>query len=230
MRPALERANVGMTRALAFWRTTVGKKIVMAVTGVIMIAFLVAHVAGNLLVFRGAAPLDAYSAFLKRELAALWVVRAILFASVVLHVVAAAQLAALDRAARRQRYARVKPQAATVASRTMRIGGVVIAAFIVFHLLHLTTGTIRPAHFEEAHVYANVVGGFRVWWVSAIYLVSMIAIGLHLYHGGWSWLRTLGLSRPSAAPLRRPVAAAVAIAIWAGFTSIPLAIFFGLVR
>ena len=219
-----------MNRALAFWRTSVGKKIVMAGTGVVMIVFLIAHVAGNLLVFRGAAPLDAYSAFLQRELAALWMVRIVLFASVVLHVVAAAQLAALDRAARRQSYARLVPQAATVASRTMRIGGVVIAGFVVFHLLHLTTGTIRPATFAEGRVYDNLVGGFRIWWVAAIYLVSMIAIGLHLFHGGWTWLRTLGLSRPSAAPLRRPIAAVMAIAIWAGFTSIPLAIFFGLVR
>ena len=215
---------------LAFWRTTVGKKIIMAVTGVILIAFLIGHATGNLLVFRDAAALDAYSAFLKRELAALWVVRAILFVSVVLHVVAAAQLAILDRAARPERYARAEPQAATLASRTMRIGGLLIAAFVVFHLLHLTTGTIRPAPFEEARVYDNLVGGFRVWWVSAIYVVAMIAIGLHLFHGGWSWLRTLGLSRPSAEPLRRPIAAALAILVWAGFTSIPLAIFLGLVR
>src|SRR5205823_14878608 len=130
----------------------------------------------------------------------------------------------------RQRSALVKPHADTVASRSMRIVGLVIAVFVVFHLLHLTTGTIHPARFEEAHVYDNLVGGFRVWWVSAIYLVSMIAIGLHLFHGGWSWLRTLGLSRPSAAPLRRPVAAAVAIATWAGLSSIPVALFFGLYR
>ena len=201
----------------------------MAVTGVILIAFLIGHATGNLLVFRDAAALDAYSAFLKRELAALWVVRAILFVSVVLHVVAAAQLAILDRAARPERYARAEPQAATLASRTMRIGGLLIAAFVVFHLLHLTTGTIHPAPFEEARVYDNLVGGFRVWWVSASYLLAMIVIGLHLFHGGWSWLRTLGLSRPSAEPLRRPIAAAIAIAIWAGFTSIPVAIFFGLV-
>ena len=202
----------------------------MAVTGVILIAFLIGHATGNLLVFRDAAALDAYSAFLKRELAALWVVRAILFVSVVLHVVAAAQLAILDRAARPERYARAEPQAATLASRSMRIGGLLIAAFVVFHVLHLTAGTIRPAPFEEARVYDNLVGGFRVWWVSAIYVVAMIAIGLHLFHGGWSWLRTLGLSRPSAEPLRRPIAAALAILVWAGFTSIPLAIFLGLVR
>ncbi len=215
---------------LAFWRTTVGKKIVMAVTGAILIAFLIGHLAGNLLVFRGAPALDAYSAFLKRELAALWVVRAVLLVSVVLHVIAAAQLAIMDRAARPKRYARAEAQAATVASRTMRIGGLVIAAFVVFHLLHLTTGTLRPAPFEEPRVYDNVMGGFRVWWVTALYVVAMIAIGLHLFHGGWSWLRTLGLSRPSAEPLHRPIAAVLAILIWAGFTSIPLAIFFGLVR
>jgi len=197
---------------------------------VITFSFLIGHVAGNLLVFRGAGPLDAYSAFLKREAAALWLVRAILFASVALHIVAAAQLTMLDRAARPERYARAEPQVATTASRTMRIGGLVIAAFIVFHLLHLTTGTIRPAPFEEARVYDNVMGGFRVWWVSAIYLVAMIAIGLHLFHGGWSFLRTLGLSRPSGAPLHRPIAALLALGIWAGFTSIPLAIFLGLVR
>ena len=196
----------------------------------ILIAFLIGHLTGNLLVFRGAVALDAYSAFLKRELAVLWVVRAILFVSVVLHVVAATQLTILDRAARPKSYARTEPQAATIASRTMRIGGLVIAAFVVFHLLHLTTGTIRPAVFEETRVYDNVVGGFRIWWVTALYVVAMIAIGLHLFHGGWSWLRTLGLSRPSAEPLHRPIAAALAILIWAGFTSIPLAIFFGMVR
>lgn len=215
---------------LAFWRSTVGKKIVMAITGVVMIAFLIGHVAGNLLVFRGAAALDGYSAFLKRESFALWSVRALLLVAVVLHVVAAAQLAILARTARPERYARAEPQAATIASRTMRIGGVFIAAFVVFHLLHLTSGTIRPAPFEETRVYDNVVGGFRIWWVSAMYVVAMIALGLHLFHGGWSFLRTLGLSRPSGAPLHRPLAAVLALGIWAGFTSIPLAIFFGLAR
>ena len=219
-----------MAGVLSLWRTTVCKKIVMAVTGAILIAFLIGHVTGNLLVFRGAGPLDAYSAFLKREPAVLWLVRAILLASVVLHIVAAAQLKLLDRAARPKRYARLEPQAATLASRTMRVGGVVIALFIVFHLLHLTTGSIRPAPFAEGRVYDNVIGGFQVWWVTAIYVVAMIAIGLHLWHGAWSFLRTLGLSRPSASPLHRPFAAAVALVIWAGFTSIPLAIFFGWVR
>jgi len=215
---------------LAFWRTTVGKKMVMAISGVVMVVFLIGHLAGNLLVFRGPEAMDAYAAFLRREIAALWLVRAILLVSVVLHIVAAIQLTLLDRAARPKRYARVEPQAATVASRTMRIGGLAIAAFVVFHLLHLTIGSITPAPFQEARVFDNVMGGFRIWWVSLIYVVAMIAIGLHLFHGGWSWLRTLGLSRPKAEPLRRPIAAALALALWAGFTCIPLAIYFGLVR
>lgn len=215
---------------LTFWRAAVGKKIVMAITGVIMIGFLIGHVAGNLLVFRGAAGLNAYSAFLKHNLGVLWAVRAVLFVSVVLHVVAAAQLTAMGRRSRPQSYERVDPQAATVASRTMRIGGVLIALFIVFHLLHLTTGTIQPAPFEETEVFRNMVGGFQVWWIALLYVVAMVFIGLHLFHGGWSWLRSLGFSRPRGNPLHRPIAAALAFLIWAGFTSIPLAIFFGLVR
>jgi succinate dehydrogenase / fumarate reductase cytochrome b subunit len=154
----------------------------------------------------------------------------VLLAAVVLHVIAAYQLARNDRAARLKPYVHLQPRAATLASRTMRVGGIIIAAFVIFHLLHLTTGTIQPAPFDVAHVYANVVGGFRVWWVAAIYLVALVAIGLHLYHGAWSWARTLGLSRPSAAPLHRPVAIVVAVLIWAAFTSIPVAILVGLVR
>jgi len=215
---------------MTFWRTTVGKKMVMAVTGVVMILFLVAHLAGNTLVFRGPAQIDAYAAFLKHEAVALWAVRVVLLAAVVLHVIAAYQLARDDRVARRKPYVCLQPQTATRASRTMRVGGIIIAAFIIFHLLHLTTGTIRPAPFNSVTVYADVVGGFQIWWVSAIYLIALAAIGLHLYHGAWSWARTLGLSRPSAVPLHRPVAIVVAVLIWAGFTSIPLAILFGLVR
>lgn len=216
-------------RTFAFWQTTVGKKVVMAVTGVIMILFLIAHLAGNLLVFAGAAQIDGYAAFLQRELALLWIVRIILIASVVLHVAAAYQLAIASRGARRVRYAELEPQSATIASRTMRVGGVAIAAFIVFHLMHLTTGTIRPAPFSSAHVYANLVGSFGVWWVVAIYVVALVAIGLHLYHGAWGWTRTLGLSRPKPDPLYRPIATIVSVVLWAGFTAIPIAIVTGLV-
>lgn len=215
---------------MTFWRTTIGKKMVMAVTGVAMLVFLVLHVAGNLLVFVGATKLDAYSAFLKQQLVVLWTARLVLFVVIVAHVTAAYQLAKKDHAARHTAYTGLDPQAATIASRTMRVGGIVIAAFVIFHVLHLTTGTLRPAPFAATRVYANVVGGFQIWWVCAIYVVGLAAIGLHLYHGAWSWSRTLGLSRPSATPLRRPIATVVSVVLWAAFTSIPLAILVGFVR
>lgn len=215
---------------MIFWRTTIGKKVVMAVTGVVMLLFLAVHTAGNLLIFLGPAELDAYVALLKQNAILVWLVRVILFGAVVLHGIAAGQLARIDHAARTHGYAQLNPQSATFASRTMRVGGVIIAIFVIFHLLHLTTGTIRPAPYTPALAYENVIGGFQVWWVSAIYLIALIAVGLHLYHGAWSWMRTMGLSRSSAAPLHRPLAISIAALIWAGFTSIPLAVLFGVIE
>jgi succinate dehydrogenase / fumarate reductase cytochrome b subunit len=210
--------------------STVGKKAVMGATGLVMVAFVLGHVAGNLLVFRGQHALNAYSAFLKSTGEILWIVRLVLFASVLLHIWAATALTRADLAARPVGYARKVPQASTIASRTIRYGGVVLAAFIVFHLLHFTTGSIRPATFSAEDVYTNVVGSFHVPWVVAIYVVAMAALGLHLYHGVWSSFRSLGLSRPSSNPLRnRTIATVVAVVVWLGFTAIPVAIFAGLV-
>ncbi len=214
-----------------FWRSTIGKKMVMSVTGLIMVGFVLVHMLGNLQIFEGAARINAYSHFLHftiNEL--LWLLRIILLVSVILHIVAAIQLTRIDRAARPVGYERKEPQAATIASRSMRWGGLALALFIVFHLLHLTTGTIHPVPFVPGDVYANMVGGFQMWWVTLIYVLAMIALGLHIFHGAWSSIRTLGVNRPKARPTRRPIAAAVAVAVWAGFTLVPVAIFFGWVR
>jgi len=217
-------------RSPKFWGTTVGMKVLMAGTGIVLVVFLVFHLAGNLLVYQGPAALNAYSALLRREPMALWFARAVLLVSVMVHMVAAARLWWRDWRARPVRYRRVDPQSATLASRTMRWSGIGIAAFIVFHLLHLTTGTIQPAPFDEVNVYRNVVGGFRVGWVSAIYLVSMALIGVHVWHGTWASFRSLGLSRPSSQPKYRPIACVLGLLLWAGFTSIPIAIILGAVR
>jgi succinate dehydrogenase / fumarate reductase cytochrome b subunit len=214
-----------------FWQSTIGKKIVMAVTGIIMVGFVIVHMIGNLQVFVGAEKIDAYSRFLHHGIGELlWLARIILLVSVVLHIVAAVQLTRIDTAARPVGYARKQPQASTVASRTMRWGGVALALFIAFHILHMTTGTIQPAPFVEGQVYGNLVGSFQIWWVTLIYVLAMIALGLHIFHGGWASVRTLGLNHPKPNPLRRRVAAAIAIGVWAGFTIVPLAIFFGWVR
>lgn len=212
------------------WRSTVALKIVMGATGLIVVGFVISHVLGNLLVFSGPNALNQYAAALQRHMVLLWAARAILIAAVLIHIAAAAILRRRDLEARPIAYVRMRSQVATLAGLTMRWSGALLAAFIVFHLLHLTTGTLRPAAFVEADVYDNVVGGFRIGWVSALYLVGMVVLALHLYHGIWAAFRTLGASRPSPSPLRRPIGALVTLAVWLGFTIIPLAALMGLLR
>jgi succinate dehydrogenase / fumarate reductase cytochrome b subunit len=221
----------GTSRWAAFWHSAIGKKVVMAVTGLIGIAYVIGHMVGNLQVFQGADKINAYAAMLHGPLKSfVWAARLVLLAAVVLHVVAAWQLTRLDRAARPVGYARREPQVSTLASRTMRAGGVLLLVFLVFHILHFTTGTVQPAPFVPGDVYGNLVGGFRVWWVALFYVVSMLALGFHLFHGAWSSARTLGVSRPTPRPFRRPVAALLAVLVAAGFSIVPLAIFFAIVK
>jgi succinate dehydrogenase / fumarate reductase cytochrome b subunit len=203
----------------------------MAVTGLIGIVFLIGHVLGNLLVFRGPDALNSYSRFLKSTGELLWLVRGVLLVSVVLHVIAAYQLTMQNRAARPIGYARREPQVSTLASRTMRWGGGLLLIFIVLHILHFTTGTLRPSGtFSPGDVYLNVVASFRIWWVALFYLVAMVALGAHLYHGAWSSIRTMGLALPSADPLHRRAALVLALALWLGFSAVPLAVLLGFVR
>jgi succinate dehydrogenase / fumarate reductase cytochrome b subunit len=218
-----------MNRLQAFWGSSVGKKAVMAVTGLIGVLFVIGHMIGNLQLFQGADRINAYSRLLHGPLnELLWVVRAVLVVAVVLHVVAASQLIQRDRAARPVGYVRREPQVSTLASRTMRWGGVLLLLFIVLHLLHFTTGTVRPAGvFVEGDVYGNVVSSFRVPWVTTLYVIAMIALGLHLYHGAWSSMRSLGMAPPSAHPLRRRVALVIALVVALGFALVPLAVLAG---
>jgi len=216
----------------AFWDSSVGKKAVMAVTGLIGIGYVILHMVGNLQVFQGAERLNRYAALLHGPLnELLWVARAVLLAAVVLHLVAAWQLTQRDRAARPAGYRLRRPQVSTLASQTMRWGGVLLLVFIVLHLLHFTTGTVRPTGtFVPGDVYGNVIGSFRIWWVTLFYLIAMVALGLHLYHGAWSSVRTLGAGSPNRDLRHRPVAIVVAVAVAAGFCLVPLAVFFGLVK
>lgn len=203
----------------------------MGITGLVWVGFVVGHMTGNLLVLQGREAINAYSSFLKSTGELLWLARAMLAAALVLHVVAAVQLTFQNRAARPDGYARLEPQVSTLASRTMRWGGALLLLFIVLHILHFTTGTIRPAgSFNVADVYGNVVSSFRLWWVAAFYIVSMIAVGMHLYHGVWSSVRSLGFARPSSDPLRRRVAMVVAAIVWLGFTIVPVVVLAGWVE
>jgi succinate dehydrogenase / fumarate reductase cytochrome b subunit len=213
-----------------FWRSTVGKKIVMAVTGLVMIGFVVGHLAGNLLVFAGRDRINAYSAFLHSTGEVLWAVRIVLLVSVILHITAAWQLTLIDRAARPVGYAKHQYEAATWASRTIRWGGVLLLIFIVFHLLHMTVGTLHPS-FTPGDVYDNLISGLSVWYVALFYIVAMVALGLHLYHGTWSSMRTMGIEQPAREPIRRRrLIWAFAILMALGFISIPVAIVLGAIR
>lgn len=210
-----------------FYRSTIGKKIVMAVTGVVLVGYVVVHVLGNLLVFRGPEAINAYAELLKSSALVLWSVRAILLASFVLHVHAAWSLTRVSQAARPEGYDRLLRQSSTWSARSMRWGGVILLVFVVFHLLHFTTGTVHPA-FSPLDVYNNVLIGFGIAWVVGFYVVAMIALGLHLHHGIWSAFQTLGLNHPRLNRPRRVLATVVAVLVAAGFISIPLAVAFGL--
>lgn len=220
-----------MGRIRRFYASMVGKKVVMGVTGLIGVGFVILHSLGNLLVFRGPEAINSYSHFLKSSDELLWALRIVLIVAVILHVVAAVQLSRQSLAARPVGYVKREPQAATIASRTMRWGGALLLIFIVLHILHFTTGAIRPTgYFSREDVYANIVGSFRIWWVALFYVVSMIALGLHLFHGAWSSVRTIGVSPRSPHPLHRRISLVIAVFVWAAFTAIPVAVFAGWVR
>lgn len=220
-----------MGRLRGFYASMVGKKVIMGVTGLIGIGFVILHSLGNLLVFRGPAAINSYSHFLKSTGELLWTLRIVLIVAVILHVIAAVQLTVQSRAARPIEYTRRESQVATIASRTMRWGGVLLLVFIVLHILHFTTGTIKPAGvFSSEDVYANVIASFRIWWVALFYVLAMVILGLHLFHGAWSSVRSIGVSPPSPQPLHRRVSLVIAILVWAAFTAVPVAVFSGIVR
>lgn len=222
---------VAAPRAASVLSSTVGKKMVMAATGVILFGFVVGHMLGNLQVYLGPKALNGYAALL-RELGhggAIWIARGGLLAAVGLHVWAATSLTLASWAARPVGYRRFRARESTYASRTMVWSGPLLALFIVYHLMHFTLGNVHPS-FVEGDVYRNVIVGFRVWPVSAFYVLAQLALGLHLYHGVWSMLQTLGLSHPRYNPWRSAFSAAVTTAVVLGNISIPVAVLAGWIR
>ena len=218
-------------RAPSFWASTIGKKIVMAVTGLILFGFVVGHMAGNLQIFEGPAKLNAYGAFLHSIGELLWPVRILLLICVTLHIVATVQLALRKKRARPVGYSRKQAISSSYASRTMYWSGPIVLAFIIFHLLHLTAGYIHPgAALIEGDVYHNVVVGFQVWWVSAWYIFSICLLGLHLRHGLWSLFQTLGVHQPQHTALLQKAAFVIALVIVLGYISIPISVLLGLVK
>ena len=218
-----------MNRAQSFLASSPGKKIVMAVTGVALFGFVVAHMAGNLQVYLGPTKLDEYGAALRKVPALLWGLRLGLLVMAALHVWAATSLTLLNRKARPVGYREKEHRDSTYASRTMRWSGVLLLVFIVYHLMHFTFGNAHP-DFIPGAVNHNFVVGFRQKFVSAFYIVAMLALGLHMYHGVWSFLQTLGLAHPRYNHLRHAFATLVTVVVVAGNISFPLAVLAGLIH
>jgi succinate dehydrogenase / fumarate reductase, cytochrome b subunit len=213
---------------VAFYRTSVGKKVMMAVSGFLVFGFLLAHMFGNLQIFAGPEKINAYAAFLGSLGAGLWVFRVVMVVAISVHIVSAIQVTLLSFDARPRRYAVQKYRETTYAARTMWWGGPLIALFVVYHLMHLTAGSVHPEF--TPNVYNNIVLGFQVPWVSGVYAATMLLIGLHLYHGLWSMLQTLGVAHPEWNRWRRVFAVAFALTVTLGNLSIPAAVMLGVVR
>jgi succinate dehydrogenase / fumarate reductase, cytochrome b subunit len=217
-----------MSRALTFYSTSIGKKVVMAITGLILFGFVIGHMLGNLQVFMGAKQMNAYAAMLKANATLLWGVRIVLLVGVILHIVAAVQLTRMSQRSRPEGYHYKDVIQADYAARTMRWSGPIIAVFVIYHLLHFTTGSVHP-QFDVHDVYHNVISGFRVWPVSLFYIIAMIALAFHLWHGVWSLFQTLGLINPKSNKIIHRLAAIATLALVIGFISIPMAVLAGLI-
>jgi succinate dehydrogenase / fumarate reductase cytochrome b subunit len=218
-----------MPMLVLLWRSTVGRKALVAVSGLLLWIWVVLHVAGNLTIFSGAAAADGYAAALHRRPAWLWAARAGLAAAAVMHVAGVASLARVARAARPLHQAHAARRASTPAARSMRAGGALLLAFVVYHLLHLTFGVLHPG-FRPGRVYDNVVLGLRPGWIAGVYVAAAALLGLHLFHGLWAASRSLGARPDVAAVRRRPAVALVSTAVAAGFASVPIAVLAGWLR
>ena len=217
---------MGKAGSPGFFRSSIGKKVVMAASGAVLFGFVIAHMLGNLQVYLGPAVFNGYAEELRRLPALLWTVRLGLLAAVVLHIGSAWSLTRTSRAARPVGYRERENRESTYASRTMRWSGVLLLLFIVYHLMHLTFGNAHP-DFVAGDVYHNFIVGFRPALVTGFYVIAMLALGLHLYHGVWSFLQTLGLSHPRYNHLRHAFATLVTVAVVAGNIAMPVAVLTG---
>lgn len=216
-----------MQPVLRLWNSTIGKKIAMAVSGILLVGFLVSHVVSNLSIFSDPEHLDAWGRFLRSTGPLLWVARGGLIVLAVVHIVAALQLMDRDAEARPEGYRSPGQTGSRWLALGMRAGGVLLFVFLIVHLMNLTWGSWHPA-FMEGQVGQNVIVLFKLWpGMALFYIVAMAALGLHLGHGVWSFFQTMGWNHPSWNAARRGIAFLLAVAIAGGFALIPLAIWMG---
>jgi succinate dehydrogenase / fumarate reductase cytochrome b subunit len=233
------RREVAVNQVTALWDSMIGKKVVMATSGAVLVLFVIMHMIGNLKILSGPDNINAYAVFLREvgrpELGygqLLWIVRIVLLICVILHVTAVIQLTRMNQAARPVRYNVKKSLRTTIAAQTMRWGGVVLLAFIIFHLLHLTAGAVgfKPGQFKHLAVYQNVIAGLSHWPIAFFYIVALAALSMHLYHGIWSAFQTLGFNTSRNTRILKTVCRLIALAVFVGFVSVPVSVLAGWLR
>ena len=218
-----------MNLVTGLYGSTLGKKILMAVTGIILFGFVVGHMIGNLQLYLGAEQLNHYAELLQSNKPFLWTFRLVLLFCVSVHILAAVQLWLRNRRSRPVKYRVFNPPAVDYAARTMIWSGPIILLFILYHLGHFTVGCTHH-DFVRGDVYHNVVSSFQIWWVAGFYILANLLLAIHLYHGLWSLFQTFGWDHPRFGGLRRWFAVAFAMLIGAGNISMPLAVLTGVVR
>jgi succinate dehydrogenase / fumarate reductase cytochrome b subunit len=216
-----------------FYSTSVGKKLVVAVTGAVMYGFVIGHMLGNLKAFAGPSALDQYAEMLRQIGQAfmgqgtfLWFARIVLIVAVVVHVITVIQLVQRNARARPTRTIR-RRNASTLAAKWMAVSGTLILIFIVIHIAQFTLGWLTPhatatTGFEHGAVYSNLWGAFQLWWVALFYVLMMAMVCIHVYHGAWSMCQTLGLDAPERNAAIRGAAATIAIVLFLGFSAVPI--------
>ncbi len=222
----------------ALYRTSIGKKMLMAGSGLVILLWLVGHMLGNLKVWLNQKEFDSYAEFLRRlgepifpHSVLLWLIRALLTVAFVVHVYLAIDLSVRNRRARQVRYVRTARVQAELPAVTMRWGGLALGLFVIFHLANFTWGWIHPGYrFVRGSVYANVVGNFNQWWMVVIYVAAMVALALHIYHGTWSIFQTFGVNSRRWDRLIRRSAATVAMVMFVGFVSVPVGVLVGAIQ
>jgi succinate dehydrogenase / fumarate reductase, cytochrome b subunit len=220
-------------RAITFYESTIGKKVTMAVTGLIGFGFLVGHMLGHLIAFKGAEPYNAYAHFLKNSGGLLWGTRLVLLVAIALHVHCVFALWGRNNEARPRSYYQRKDLATNYAALTMRYGGLVLLLFIVYHLAQFTWGieaVTGGIPYDPENPYNNMVIGFQSPVISGFYILAMAALGMHLYHGIWSLTQTLGADHPKYNALRQQAAIAATLVVVLGFVSVPVSVLSGVLE
>jgi succinate dehydrogenase / fumarate reductase cytochrome b subunit len=214
----------------SFFRSTIGLKVVMAVSGFILFGFCVEHLVGMMLFFKGPSMINGYGNLLRYSPVALWTARSVIMLAVLFHIWTATVLVLRQWAARPVAYRRKQSRTFSYAARTMKYSGPLVLAFVLFHLAHFTWGwNVTPAAHMEGDVYANIANSFQYGWVTLVYALGTSLVGLHLVHGGHSMFESLGLRHPHFDGLIRSVVGGATLVLVAGFIFLPCAIFFHLV-